>query len=196
MKPIEAYNHLEQVLSSDKFLNKEGIGNEVPFFIYPFDVRDTVEVYRNKENLLYQLRQKSITVLDLNLYGILIEYLEKENLLNYFLKEESSLTKQQFETYLVSSINFNNKFIPFIREKIEGKEFRILLLTGAGEVYPILRTHKILNNLQTIKNDRPTVLFFPGEYSYDLERGSNLNLFGRLHGDQYYRAFNLLNYKI
>jgi hypothetical protein len=34
-------------------------------------------------------------------------------------------------------------------------------------------------------------MFFPGEYRYSLEQGASLELFGLLHDDKYYRAFNI-----
>jgi hypothetical protein len=37
------------------------------------------------------------------------------------------------------------------------------------------------------------VMFFPGDYSHSLEEGASLDLFGRLHDDKYYRAFNIFD---
>ena len=48
-----------------------------------------------------------------------------------------------------------------------------------------------LHNLQKVAKDQPTVMFFPGEYTHSLEKGASLDLFGRLHDDKYYRAFNI-----
>ena len=39
-------------------------------------------------------------------------------------------------------------------------------------------------------------MFFPGEYSHSLEKGASLDLFGRLHDDKYYRAFNIYDREI
>ncbi|MNC74185.1 hypothetical protein D3C75_1254980 [compost metagenome] len=49
----------------------------------------------------------------------------------------------------------------------------------------------MLNNLQSTAKSKPTVMFFPGEYRYSLEQGASLELFGLLHDDKYYRAFNI-----
>jgi hypothetical protein len=54
----------------------------------------------------------------------------------------------------------------------------------------------VLNNLQSTAKDKPTVLFFPGSYTHALATGASLDLFGRLHDDKYYRAFNILNYEV
>ena len=73
---------------------------------------------------------------------------------------------------------------------------QILLLTGVGQVYPFIRTHSVLNNLQRVAKDYPTLLFFPGEYTFNEGRGQSLDLFGVLNEDKYYRAFNIMEYKL
>ena len=37
----------------------------------------------------------------------------------------------------------------------------------------------------------PAIVPFPGNYTHSLESGASLDLFGRLHDDKYYRAFNI-----
>jgi hypothetical protein len=69
--------------------------------------------------------------------------------------------------------------------------FDVMFITGVGEVFPYIRSHNVLNNLQSTATDQPTVLFFPGRYIQSLESGASLDLFGRLHDDRYYRAFNI-----
>jgi hypothetical protein len=69
------------------------------------------------------------------------------------------------------------------------------VINGVGEVYPYIRPHNVLNNLQRVAKDQPTVLFFPGAYTHSLEKGTSLDLFGRLHDDKYYRAFNIYDYQ-
>ena len=69
-------------------------------------------------------------------------------------------------------------------------EDSVVFLTGVGKVFPILRSHKILNNLHQVMDHCPVVLFFPGRYN-----GSFLNIFGestRDKNENYYRAFPLV----
>ena len=47
----------------------------------------------------------------------------------------------------------------YIAEKTKDKNF--LILTGVGKVFPIVRTHTILNNLQNIFDHTKVLLFFP-----------------------------------
>lgn len=39
-------------------------------------------------------------------------------------------------------------------------------------------------------------MFFPGKYTHALATGASLELFGLLHDDKYYRAFNIINYEV
>ena len=76
---------------------------------------------------------------------------------------------------------------------MNNEEFDVLFITGVGEVFPFIRSHNILNNLQKEAKQKPTLMFFPGEYKHSLETGAALVLFGRLEDDKYYRAFNILD---
>ena len=72
----------------------------------------------------------------------------------------------------------------------------VIFIPGVGEVYPYIRSHNVLNNLQSTAKDHPTLMFFPGRYTHALATGASLDLFGILHDDKYYRAFNILNYEV
>jgi hypothetical protein len=63
----------------------------------------------------------------------------------------------------------------------------LLVLTGVGAVYPILRTHTLLSALHPIMGSTPLLMFFPGRYD-----GHSLRLFNTLAEDHYYRAFRLV----
>ena len=64
----------------------------------------------------------------------------------------------------------------------------VIFLTGVGKCYPILRSHKVLNNLHQVIDNVPVVMFYPGKYD-----GQELVLFGEIKDDNYYRAFKLVD---
>ena len=39
-------------------------------------------------------------------------------------------------------------------------------------------------------------MFYPGRYAHSLELGASLDLFGKLHDDNYYRAFNIFHCEV
>jgi hypothetical protein len=83
--------------------------------------------------------------------------------------------------------------VPAIATKLKNNDFDILFLSGVGEVFPYIRSHHVLNNLQSTAKEKPTLMFFPGAYTHTLESGASLDLFDRLHDDKYYRAFNIFH---
>jgi hypothetical protein len=76
------------------------------------------------------------------------------------------------------------------------ERFDVLFISGIGEVFPYIRSHAVLNNLQSTAKEQPTIMFFPGEYTREIATGASLDLFGRLHDDKYYRAFDILHYEV
>ena len=99
---------------------------------------------------------------------------------------EKKKSKEKFLRALQSSLNIHQILMPRIEKKIKQSEAKVYFLTGIGLVFPYIRSHNVLNNLQNIAKEAPTVAFFPGDYN-----GHTLNLFGLLKDDNYYRAFNI-----
>jgi hypothetical protein len=103
------------------------------------------------------------------------------------------MNKHKFLEELQGILDVENVLIPAIADILSQSEYDVLFLSGVGEVFPYIRSHNVLNNLQSTAKDKPTVLFFPGIYSHSLESGASLDLFGRFRDDKYYRAFNIFH---
>jgi len=192
----ERYDHLLKTISSERFLKMQGLGNEVPFFICPFKPQEFNDMSRLYDQLVNTLRNKGIRVLKINLYDLTIDILKERGVWDRVIKSEQSISKEELKELLQSVLDPENHLIPAIANKMAEGEFDVMFITGVGEVFPYIRSHTVLNNLQSTAKDRPTVLFFPGEYRHSLEEGASLDLFGRLHDDKYYRAFNIYHYQI
>ena len=187
----DRYQHLLAVISSRRFLDMQGLGNEAPFFICPFPSRNTPEMLRAEKQLVNRLENQGIHVLEIDLYDLCIDLLQKRGIWERDLEMEASVSKDQHKELLQGVLDPGTHLIPAITERMRQNVFDVLFITGVGEVFPYIRSHTVLNNLQSRAKDRPTVMFFPGEYIHSLEHGASLNLFGRLHDDKYYRAFNI-----
>ncbi|HCF5890973.1 TPA: DUF1788 domain-containing protein, partial [Pseudomonas aeruginosa] len=116
---------------------------------------------------------------------------EDGNLWDDLLAIEQEVEKEQLLETLQNVLGIEEYLIPAIGERLAAAEYDVLFLSGIGEVFPYIRSHNVLNNLQSTAKFKPTVMFFPGEYRYSLEQGASLELFGLLHDDKYYRAFNI-----
>lgn len=190
---VEQEEHLFSVLSGKRFLQMEGLSNEVPFFIYPFPPEDALAVAQAKKRIKSKLEtQKGISVREVNLYDLAVEILQDRGVWERALAAEPDQEKDDFRELLQSMLDPQDHIAPAIRAKLDDGEFDIVFLTGIGEVFPYIRSHNVLNNLQSVVIGKPMLMFFPGRYEQSDTLGSALVLFGRLKDDQYYRAKNIL----
>ncbi len=187
----ERYEHLLSVISSERFLKKQGLGNEVPFFICPYKPDEAIEMERLQRQLVNKLAQKGNGVLTINLYDLAVRILKEEGDWDWFREEEQNIPKPELKEELQSMLDVESVLVPAIEEAMKQTEFEVMFISGVGEVFPYIRSHNVLNNLQKTAKEEPTVIFFPGRYTHSLEAGASLDLFGRMHDDKYYRAFNI-----
>ena len=89
-----------------------------------------------------------------------------------------------------SILDIKEVVIPRINDVIKDNELDFVLITGVGRVYPFLRSHSILNNIEGIANRCNIILFFPGNYN-----NLQLSLFGIISDENYYRGHNLSDIK-
>ena len=192
----EDFQHLLDLISSQRFLNKQGLGNEVPFFICPCDPKSAVAIERLVKQLSNQLESKGVHVLEVNLYDISLELLKKSGDLDWYLEHEQELSKAKLIEDIQGVLDTKETLVPAIAEKMSEQEFDVMFLTGVGEVFPFIRSHNVLNNLQSTAKDQPTVMFFSGAYTHSPEKGASLDLFAKLRDDKYYRAFNIFDCEV
>lgn len=188
-----SFDHLLAVISGQRFLQKEGLGNEVPFFICPFEVSVTIEVIKLQKQLVNRLEKSGIRVLEINLYDLSIEILKDRGIWEEITEIESTVSKDQLKELLQGVLDPEAHLVPAMANKLRINEFDVLFLSGIGEVFPYIRSHNVLNNLQSTAKEKPTLMFFPGTYTHSLASGASLDLFERLHDDKYYRAFNIFH---
>jgi hypothetical protein len=157
-------------------------------------VAETQEMVKLQSQLTNKLKNEGIKILRINIYDLCIEILKKKNLWNRILEIEPSIEKEYLFENLYNVLNPEEYLVPAINEKIQKTDYDVLFINGIGEVYPYIRSHAILNNLEKTTKMKPMVMFFPGTYTFSKEVGATLKLFGELHDDKYYRAFNILEF--
>ncbi|WP_410468816.1 DUF1788 domain-containing protein [Aestuariicoccus sp. MJ-SS9] len=196
MNRKERAERLHRVVTSERFLTKQGLGNEVPFFICPFPASEGLSMIEDRRDLVSRAGHSGVRVLDLSLYYIALDILEERGILERIVEIEPDSEKSEIKELLQGVLDPETHLVPRIGAAIEAAPHDVIFLSGVGEVYPFIRSHNVLNNLQSTAKAAPTVLFFPGSYTHALATGASLDLFGQLHDDKYYRAFNILNYEV
>lgn len=185
------FDHLYHVISTEEFLRMESLGGEIPFFISASDAKQQNEVDKAIKGLKNKLELNGFPVLELNLYDIAMELLIRELGEGEIFELEKQMDKHEFKVALQSTLDIHEVLIPKIKNMIDSCAARVYFLTGIGMVFPFIRSHNVLNNLQNVAKDAPTIAFFEGDYN-----GLSLELFGLLKDDNYYRAFNMDYYKL
>ena len=185
------FKHMLTVVQMDKFLKMEALGGEIPFFISSYNPEQELEVSKAIGGLKNKLEASGLKILEMNLYAVAIDLLEKELGDGEIFNLEREMVKDEFKSALQSVLDVREVVIPALKAKMGQDRYDVYFVTGIGQVYPFLRSHNIINNLQNIAKAAPTLMFFPGIYN-----GQSLELFGRLKDNNYYRAFNIDNYKI
>lgn len=207
----EVFDHLANVLRSERFLLMRGLNNDLPFYICEYPPAQAAEMQtlpgllrRQLENARIEaLGGRGIRILEINLYDLCIELLRERqgssagaSLWEDIVRLETELEKSALLELLQNVLSVSEYLVPAIAQRLEAEEHDIMFLTGIGEVFPYIRSHNVLNNLQSTVKNKPMVMFFPGEYRHSDELGSSLELFGLMHDDQYYRAFNIFEVQV
>jgi hypothetical protein len=191
----ETFATLYDVIRSESFLERRGLGNELPFFISAFHPSLQTRVDDLAPALATRLRNHGVSVLLLDLYDLTVELLKARGAWERILEREPELPKDRFFQTLLNVTAPKDQLVPLIAKKLAESPCKVLFLTGVGLVYPYIRSHNVLENLQSVTRQTPTILFFPGDYSFVNGKGSYLKLFGSLPDDRYYRAFNIADFR-
>ena len=60
----ERAEHLYRVVTSERFLTKQGLGNEMPFFIYPFPADEGFSAIEDRQDLIERIGHAGVASLD------------------------------------------------------------------------------------------------------------------------------------
>lgn len=185
------FAHVLKVVSSESFLKMDALGGEIPFWIAPYDIEAHDQVEVEIKNLQAKLSNTGVKTELIDLFELACSIIEANIGLERMFEVEKRKDKEKFKRAIQSTVNIHDRLIPAIIERTIAAEPQILFIKGVSSVYPFIRSHTVLNNLQSAIKHIPTVMFFSGVYS-----GNSLNLFGLMKDDNYYRAFNIDNQKI
>lgn len=181
---------IEEKITDKDFLKNKGLGNEVGYYIFDYSPQDELYV-RNHIAYLKEKINKSndgLKIVEFNLYNIVIDVLKERNYLEKsFAFEKTKGLDYTFEA-IIKMLRLTNKSSLIVNHIIQNTpENSVVFITGVGKCFPFVRSHNVLNNLHQVLDRVPVVMFFPGQYS-----GQELQLFGTIKDDNYYRAFKLV----
>lgn len=177
-------------MSSIEKITSQGTANEMQFYIFDYDPKDELRIRKEVE----KAKNYNPDIVEFDLYEMMLEIIEEEGYFDSIkeLEKEHSyevMLSQVFQPLLALEENESPVLRKF-RENVREDGSKIVLISGVGKSYPIIRSHTILNNLQSVFRNNPVVMMYPGRY--EVRKKMTLRLFDRLDDDNYYRAFALV----
>ena len=187
----ERLDAVEQLIKRPEFRENKGLGNEVGYYVFDYPAEQELIV---RERVQYMKSKNSkgtdgFELLVFDLYDILIDLLEEEGFLEQCVQFEKKKGMDRIVKAVGNLLQINDDdslIVKYIQERTPQEA--VVFLTGIGKCYPLLRSHKVLNNLHQAMDRVPVVMFYPGKYD-----GQELVLFGSIKDDNYYRAFRLVD---
>ncbi|CAO3356115.1 DUF1788 domain-containing protein [Azospirillum melinis] len=181
-------NQVLDRLTSDELLSGKGLGNEIGFYIFDYPPEDELAVREHLAFLLEHLPKKrpGLRTKHVNLFEMVLSHLKERNLLDKAIEQ----ARKKGDAFLLKALEMplhGTRLAPVFERACDLPNHDLFLVSGVGSVYPLLRTHTLLNNLHHVMREKPLVMFFPGTYD-----GQSLRLFSSLTDNNYYRAFKLV----
>ncbi|WP_375104757.1 DUF1788 domain-containing protein [Paenibacillus sp. RS8] len=187
----ERLDEAERMIRTPGFRQNKGLGNEVGYYVFDYPaekelvVRERIEEMKNRISKAHEGFELAV----FDLYDVIIDLLEQEDFMEQCFQFEKRKGMVRIINAVGRLLQINDDasvIVQYIQERTP--QNAVVLLTGIGKCYPLLRSHKILNNLHQAIDRVPVVMFFPGKYD-----GQELVLFSEIKDDNYYRAFRLVD---
>lgn len=183
---FERLDLLREKMRDEAFLSNRGLSNEVGLYVFAYSPQEEMIVRSFIEQCKQSVDENNhgrIFVYDL--YEILLDICRKRRILDRI----SQMEAQRGTDFLIKQLQRVAPPEAYVERMkyAHHQAGNVVMLTGVGRVFPYMRSHNILNNLQHVFDDIPVILFYPGEYN-----GQTLTLFHQFMDDHYYRAFNLV----
>lgn len=183
-------NEMETAIRKPSFRQSIGRANEVNYWVFDYpperelEVRERIAYLKNKN----QGGTDGFELVVFDLYDIIIDFLEQRGFMDKCYGFERKAGISRIVKAVNNSLKVNDDdslIVRYIKDHTPGNA--VVFLVGIGKCYPILRSHKVLNNLHQAFVRVPVVMFFPGTYNEQ-----ELILFNEIKDDNYYRAFRLV----
>lgn len=192
MKTI--YQRLDEIIqriTKESFRENTGLGNEIGYYIFDYEPRYEMLVREHVRFLIQKINDGDygFHIKEFDLYEIMLELLETKGYLEKNFKMEQVKGSEFVFNATKKALRLTEKgdlIIQYIKDRVVKGD--VVFITGVGKVWPIIRSHTVLNNLHQVLDEVPVIMFFPGVYD-----GLELVLFEEIKDDNYYRAFKLVD---
>ncbi len=170
-------SHILKVLGSPEVIRSDRSMSRSTAIIVPYDPSEEDEANELVDVLVADLRAQGHTVAVANLYDIVLDILDEDDLYEEKVELERTHGKARLKSELKDAADVELDILPAIEDIIKDRHPRLLFLTGVGACYPFLRTHQLLDILDE-NVTVPVVVFYPGTYRRRADGSVPLDILG------------------
>jgi len=184
----ERLNGVLLEITSDKFIYKRTAAGEIPFWVFDYLPEFELKMREHIEFMINYIasHHPNIKLIHIKLFDLMIDHMRERGNLEKAFELEAGKGSPSLWKAISASVK-PERFVKIIDKKFKLKDANLILISGVGTIWPWVRAHSLLNNLQSITGDVSVVMFYPGKYS-----GQSFSLFDKLDKANYYRAFRLI----
>ena len=185
MKTIEErLDQLRETIQNEDFLWGNGLSNEINIRIFCYKP-DEEMIVRHFVHQISIDQTLGCTLKIFNLYNIFLECCDDLKIIDAI----SEMEQDEGRNFLLEQLQMAigpEQYVEKIQYSNHQRGRDVLMITGAGDVFPFMRVHSLLEALQPYFTDIPIIIMYPGNFD-----DHQLRLFEQLVPNNYYRAFNL-----
>lgn len=156
-------NQIPQKITSEGFLRGEGNGNEIAFHIfdYPPSAEERLRAYTTFLEGHLAKTHPNLRVRWINLFEFVIQALDRRS----FLQKSYDMQKKDGDASLIKRLRGQfegTKIAEAFVAEVTPDEQDLVIVTGVGSAFPVVRAHSLLAALQPKMNRTPLLMFYPG----------------------------------
>ena len=149
-------------ITADDFLHGRGLGNEIPFYAFDYPPEQELAVREHIGFLLQQIpkHRPDLRVGYINLFTLIVDTLKARN----FYDKALDLQRNKGGAALIKALAAPldaGKLAAALIDQVEPATKDLVLVSGVGSAYPLLRTHNLLNNLHAGHGQHPAGAVLP-----------------------------------
>lgn len=180
----EKISQIELILKEPSFFENKSYDG---YYIFDYDPKYELQIRAEVSRLKEKFNSNKnfvFNIVEFDLYEIIINILIEKGYLDKVFDFEKKKGRDKTRiaiTQVLKLSSDSNLIVKYIKENVEDDS--VVFLTGVGKVFPIVRSHNIINSLYDNLDYVPLIIFFPGNYT-----GINLRLFNTIDDCNHYRA--------
>ena len=153
----ERLNQILPRITSEDFLQNRGLGNEIGFWIFEYPPEQEMAVRSFLSEVVepaLRRRQPPLRYVCVNLLELVVDVLEHRKLFDKVIKMQAEKGDDAVFASLQGVLN-QEKLAQRIVGLHNPDELDMMIFTGVGAAYPLVRSHTLLNALHPLMKNTP-----------------------------------------